>query len=105
MITIDFRYLELNADKYRMLVNKLNNNHGPKNIHSLRIDNNINYPRYDHFKLGIDNGEGLIDDAYIYTFLDHNGIHVIPDCEPRYCLDFEDLMELLPEIIGQLLKD
>lgn len=23
MITIDFRYLELNADKYRMLVNKL----------------------------------------------------------------------------------
>lgn len=105
MITIDFRYLELNADKYRMLINKLNNNHGTENIHSERIENNINYPKYDHFKLGIDKGEGLFEDAYIYTFLDHNGIHVIPDCDQRYCLDFEDLMELLPEIIGQLLKD
>lgn len=100
MITIDFRYLELNADKYRMMINRLNNNHGPENVSSKRIENNISYPGYDHFKLDIDNNE-----AYIYTFLDHNGIHVIPDCEPRYCLDFEDLMEMLPEIIGQLLKD
>lgn len=105
MITIDFRYLELNADKYHMLINKLNNNHGTENIHSERIENNISYPKYDHFKLGIDSGEGLFEDAYIYTFLDHNGIHVIPDCDQQYCLDFEDLMELLPEIIGQLLKD
>ena len=104
MITIDFRYLELNADKYRMLTNKLNN-HGTENVLSERIENNINYPKYDHFKLSIDDGEGLFEDAYIYTFLDYNGIHVIPDCEQRYCLDFEDLMELLPEIIGQLLKD
>ena len=105
MITIDFRYLELNADKYCMLVNRLNNNRGPESVSSQRIENNINYPKYDHFKLGIDDGEGLIGDAYIYTFLDYNGIHIIPDCEQRYCLDFEDLMEMLPEIIGQLLKD
>lgn len=105
MIIIDFRYLELNADKYKIMLDKLNNNRGSENVHSERIENNISYPKYDHFKLNVDDGEGNYDDVYIYTFLDHNGIHVIPDCEPRYCLDFEDVMELLPEIIGQLLKD
>lgn len=105
MITIDFRYLELNAEKYHIMLNKLNNNRGPENIHSERIENNIDYIDYDHFKLDIYDDEGGSDEAYIYTFLDHNGIHIIPDCEPRYCLDFEDLMELLPEIIGQILKD
>lgn len=104
MITIDFRYLELNAEKYKLLTNKLTNR-GIENISSERIENNISYPKYDHFKLNIYYGEDGFAEAYIYTFLDHNGIHVIPDCEPRYCLDFEDLMELLPEIIGSLLKD
>lgn len=105
MIIIDFRYLELNADKYKIMLDKLNNNRGPENISSKRIENNISYPKYDHFELDIHDDEGGFYEAYIYTFLDHNGIHVIPDCEPRYCLDFEDLMEMLPEIIGQLLKD
>lgn len=105
MIVIDFRYLELNADKYRTLVDKLNNNRGPENISSRRIENNINYSKYDHFELEIHDNQGGFYQAYIYTFLDHNGIHIIPDCEPRYCMDFEDLMELLPEIIGDLLKD
>lgn len=104
MITIDFKYLELNAEKYKMLTNRLTN-HGTEHIPSERIENNINYPKYDHFKLIIDAGEGDYDNIYIYTFLDHNGIHVIPDCDHRYCLDFEDMMELLPEIIGELLKD
>lgn len=30
MIIIDFRYLELNADKYKIMLDKLNNNRGPE---------------------------------------------------------------------------